>query len=128
YELLTGRVPFDPAGRSSGELERMILEREPEKPSAAPAPGLVLSRAAWADLNVLCLTAMHKEAARRYRSVEALIRDVDHYLKGEPLEARPDTLRYRAGKFVKRNRRAVAAASLVFATLVTLVVFFTVRL
>ena len=69
--------------------------------------------AAWADLDVLCLTAMHKDAARRYRSVEALIRDLDHYLEGEPLEARPDTLGYRTGKFVRRNRRAVIAAAAV---------------
>ena len=108
YELLTGRVPFDPAGRSAGELERMILEREPARPSAVAGTAPALSRASWADLDVLCLTAMHKEAARRYRSVEALIRDLDHYLKGEPLEARPDTLGYRAGKFVRRNRRVGA--------------------
>jgi serine/threonine-protein kinase len=124
---LTGRVPFEAAGRSAGELERVILEREPEKPSTAGA-ATELRKAAWADLDVLCLTAMHKEAARRYRSVEALIRDLDHYLKGEPLEARPDTLGYRLGKFVRRNRRTVLAAAAVSAAVVGLVVFFTVRL
>jgi hypothetical protein len=82
----------------------------------------------WADLDVICLTAMHKDPQRRYRSVEALIRDVDHYLSGEPLEARPDTFRYRLGKFVKRNRRAVTAATLAFAAVVALVIFFLVRL
>ena len=128
YELLTGRVPFDPAGHSTGELERMILEREPAKPSAAVGTAQTLSRASWADLDVLCLTAMRKEAARRYRSVEALIRDLDHYLKGEPLEARPDTLGYRTSKFVRRNRRAVFAAAAVSLTVVVLVTFFTVRL
>jgi serine/threonine-protein kinase len=53
---------------------------------------------------------MHKEPKRRYRSAEALIRDIDHYLKGEPLEARPDSLHYRFGKFVKRNQRSVTAS------------------
>ena len=128
YELLTGRVPFEAAGRSAGELERMILDREPEKPSAAGAVSPELSQASWADLDVFCLTAMHKEAARRYRSVEALIRDLDHYLKGEPLEARPDRLGYRLGKFVRRNRRAVLAATAVSVAAAALVVFFTVRL
>ena len=71
---------------------------------------------------------MHKDTQRRYQSVEALTRDIDHYLRGEPLEARPDTLRYRLGKFVRRNRRAVSAAALVFTITVGLVVFFTVRL
>ena len=56
---------------------------------------------------MLCLTAMHKDASRRYLSAEALIRDVDHYLSGQPLEARADTLGYRAGKFVRRNWRAL---------------------
>jgi eukaryotic-like serine/threonine-protein kinase len=82
----------------------------------------------WADLDVLCLTAMHKDAQRRYRSVEALVRDLDHFLRGEPLEARPDTLGYRAGKFVRRNRNAVAATSLVLVATIALVTFFTVRL
>ena len=82
----------------------------------------------WADLDVLCLTAMHKDTERRYRSTEALIRDVDHYLAGEPLEARPDTWRYRLGKFVRRNRRAVIATALAIVAVAALVVFFTVRL
>jgi serine/threonine-protein kinase len=128
YELLTGRVLFEPEGHSAGELERMILEREPDKPSSAAGMPAGLNRASWADLDVLCLTAMHKEAARRYRSVEALIRDLDHYLKGEPLEARADTLGYRAGKFIRRNRRAVVAAMGVLAMVVAMVIFFTVRL
>ena len=54
---------------------------------------------------------MHKEPSRRYLTVEALIRDIDHYLRGEPLEARPDSARYRAGKFLRRHWRAVSAAT-----------------
>src|SRR5262249_11317454 len=86
------------------------------------------SAAAWADLDVLCLTAMHKDAARRYQSVEALTRDVDHYLKGEPLEAQLDSARYRIRKFVTRNRRAVAAGAAMFLLVSGLVTLFTVRL
>src|SRR5580698_432638 len=116
YELLTGKLPFDLANRTPGEAEAASTTQSPDKPSAD------------ADLNVLCLTAMHKDPQRRYRSVDALIRDADRYLKGEPLEARPDSLRYRTGKFVRRNSRAVTAAALVVITLVGLVTFFTVRL
>ena len=71
---------------------------------------------------------MRKDVERRYRSTEALIRDIDHYLAGEPLEARPDTWRYRVGKFVRRNRRAVAATALATVALAAISVFFTVRL
>ena len=77
---------------------------------------------------MICLTALHKDPQRRYRSVEALIRDVDHYLRAEPLEARPDTFRYRMGKFVKRNRRSVTATALALAAVVALVIFFVLRL
>jgi serine/threonine protein kinase/tetratricopeptide (TPR) repeat protein len=138
YELLAGKLPFDLSRLSPGEAETMILTQNPERPSAvtkdaAKTPGAnsnisSVSKTAWADLDVLCLTAMHKDTQRRYQSVEALIRDIDHYLKGEPLEARSDTFRYRLGKFVTRNRRAVSAAALVFTIVVGMVIFFTVRL
>ncbi|HEY4839819.1 MAG TPA: serine/threonine-protein kinase, partial [Candidatus Acidoferrales bacterium] len=129
YELLAERLPFDLSGKTPAEAETLIAQTEPQKPSA-PFKGKIdrhTTGTAWADLDVICLTAMHKDPQRRYRSVEALIRDVDHYLSGEPLEARPDTFRYRMGKFVKRNRRAVTAATLAFAAVVALVIFFLVR-
>ncbi|MBZ5607863.1 MAG: tetratricopeptide repeat protein [Acidobacteriia bacterium] len=130
YELLAGRLPFDLSTRTPGEAERIIQEQDPEKPSEAArnTSAVSASKSAWADLDVLCLTAIHKDIQRRYRSVEALIRDVDHYLNGEPLEARPDTARYRLRKFVKRHSRAVAAAALAVTVVTALVVFFTVRL
>jgi eukaryotic-like serine/threonine-protein kinase len=138
YELLAGKHPFDLLNCTAAQAEKIIAEHEPEKPSAVVSrteelrgPSATVaspSKTAWADLDVLCLTAMHKDAARRYQSVEALIRDVDHYLNGEPLDARLDTLRYRAGKFVRRNRRSVIAASAAFAVILGVVVFFTVRL
>ena len=71
---------------------------------------------------------MHKDPARRYRSVEALIRDIDHFLAGEPLEARPDSSRYRLGKFGRRNWRPLAATGVTLVLLIGLVVFYTVRL
>jgi len=134
YELLTGALPFEVEGETTSAIERMIVEREPEKPSVRAQREKESGKAAqaaktsWADLDVLCLTAMHKDPHRRYGSVEALIRDIDHYLKGEPLEARADSLRYRAGKFVRRNRRGVIVAAAVSVTVVGLIVFFTVRL
>jgi serine/threonine-protein kinase len=116
YELLAGKLPFDLSNLTPAEAAIQVTEREPEKPCGI------------ADLDILCLKAMQKAPERRYASVEALIRDIDHYRRGEPLEARPDTLRYRAGKFVRRHRRAVTAAALVAVLLVGLSVFFTVRL
>ena len=139
YELLTGRLPFDVSRSTPSEAQAIIAERDAVKPSAvvraiaghgsAAAKGPPsTSKTAWADLDVLCLTAMHKDPARRYRTVEALLRDVGHYLNGEPLEARPDSLRYRLGKFVCRNRRSVSLGALLAAGIVGLTVFYTVRL
>ena len=138
YELLTERLPFNLAERSALEIERILHEGTPERPSvsvAAPetspegrARARSIGRTAWADLDVLCLTAMHRDPQRRYRTVDALIRDIDHYLAGEPLEARPDSLGYRMGKFVRRNRVPVVAGGLAAAAVIGLVVFYTVRL
>jgi serine/threonine protein kinase/tetratricopeptide (TPR) repeat protein len=138
YELLTGRLPFDLTDRTPSEVERIIAEQEPERPSVVARRVAALpigssrfelaSRAEWADLDVLCLTAMHKDPQRRYGSAEALIRDVDHFLARQPLDARPDTLRYRTGKFARRNWRAVLAAAAVLLTIVGLTAFYTIRL
>ena len=129
YELLTGRLPFELSHCTPTQAEKLLSEQEPPRPSAvssiASAP---LGKSAWADLDVVCLKAMHRDLQQRYQSAEALIRDLTHYLKGEPLEARPDTLRYRAGKFISRNARAVAATAVAVALVIALVVFFTVRL
>jgi serine/threonine-protein kinase len=136
YELLTGQLPLDLSGLTPAEAATVITEHEPGKPSAAIRQSadwgtnsrfLSLGKTAWADLDGLCLCALNKDPARRYASVEALIRDVDHYLHGESLEARPDAWQYRIVKFVRRNRRGVAATALSVILIVGLIVFFTLR-
>ncbi len=121
YELLTGQLPV--AGEKPSVATRRLAAALP----AGRTPPLA-GRESWADLDVLCLTAMHQDPARRYASVEALLRDLDRYRRTEPLEARPDSFRYRARKFVARNRGAVLAAAGTAALVVGLVVFYTVRL
>ena len=121
YEMLTGRLPFKRSRGLPDEAEIGSAKTDPVKPSVAVKR---LSN----ELDVLCLKAIHQDAAQRYQSVEALLRDVDHYLKMEPLEARPDSLRYRTSKFVSRNRAAVLAISLAFILVVSTIAFFALRL
>ena len=61
--------------------------------------------------------AMRKEPDRRYSSVDRLAEDLRRFLEGRPVLARQDSLRYRAGKFLRRRRVELAAAALVFASL-----------
>jgi eukaryotic-like serine/threonine-protein kinase len=125
YELFTGRLPFD---ESNGARS---TEMEPERPSSlagAERFAEPVGRAAWSDLNVLCLTAMRAEPHRRYPSVEALLRDVDAFLEGRPLEARSDRWSYRFGKFVHRHRAGLVYSVATVLMVAGLIGFFTLRL
>jgi eukaryotic-like serine/threonine-protein kinase len=126
YELLANCRPYDLSGRTPAEVEAIIAEREPTRPSLVNGR-LPASASTWADLDVLCLTAMHKDPQRRYPTVEALARDLDHFLNREPLEARPEGLRYRAGKFLLRRWRPLTAAAAIAAFVAGLTIVYTVR-
>ncbi len=140
YELLTGRRPFQARAQPGGtgaitpRLPLDLLARaaatgqEPARPSTAllthqretppslPAASLT-ARALRGDLDNIVLKALRPEPARRYGSVAALSEDLRRHLDGLPVLARPDTLRYRAGKFIARNRALAAAAALLLCTL-----------
>src|SRR5580693_7008705 len=70
YELLAGRLPFDVSNRTPAQAEKILTQAETERPSAAAERIVRLpkygddaapaSKAEWADLDVLCLTAMHR--------------------------------------------------------------------
>lgn len=77
-----------------------------------------LRRTLSRDVDNIVMMAMRKEPQRRYPSAEAMSEDIRRYLEGHPVLAAPDSVRYRAWKFVTRNRAGVAAAITVAATLV----------
>src|SRR5207244_10280216 len=70
------------------------------------------------DLDNILLMALRKEPQRRYQSVEQFADDIRRYLEARPVLARKDTLMYRAGKFIRRNKVTTVAAVLVFVSLV----------
>ena len=111
YELLAGQRPYSLVGLSPAEVERVVCEAEPPRPSAvAPAER---SRSLRGDLDVICMKALAKEPGRRYASAEALASDLERHVAGLPVAARPSTAGYRARRFVRRHRVGVAAAALV---------------
>jgi non-specific serine/threonine protein kinase/serine/threonine-protein kinase len=114
YELLTGRSPYRARSRSPRDIADAITTTEPVRPSVAAAESdPSLARRLRGDLDTILLTALRKEAARRYPSVERFAGDVRRHLEGLPVRARPDTIGYRTGKFVRRHQAGVAAAVLV---------------
>ncbi len=117
YELLSLTHPFRHEDSTPADILKALLEQEPPPPSAA-ATDPHLSRALKGDLDTIVLTALRKEPERRYATVEKLSADLGRYLSGLPVSARPDTLVYRTGKFVRRHKVGVAASVLVALSLV----------
>ena len=147
YELLTGSLPYSLKGHTDEEVRRIICEQEPEIPSRTSIPksrpysgkmasssgeahrdreSRKLRRQLQGDLDKIVMMALRKEPSRRYRSVEQLAGDIDAHLQGFPVSARGDSWKYRATKFLRRNRLAatltvaVVILSLGFGILMTL--------
>ena len=124
YELLSGRLPYRLKSRVPHELAKAICDQEPERPSAALTRNIPdkptlpkLRRHLHGDLDNIVLMAMRKEPERRYATAEQFAEDIERHLNGLPVRARNDTFTYRAGKFIRRRKFAVAAAALVVVTL-----------
>lgn len=115
YELLSGRHPLRegrsrPSSRQA--LVHAVLHTDPPPPSAVAPRGV--QRALTGDLDTIVAKALRKEPGERYPSALSLSDDLHRHQVGLPVEARPATLRYRARRFVGRNRGAVAAGVLIF--------------
>lgn len=111
YRLLTGRSPYEEAqGRQA--LERAVREIDPPWPSEVVKEREEARRLAG-DLDTIVLRSLSKDSERRYASAEQLAADVRRHLDGLPVLARPDTVRYRTGKFVRRHRLGVSSAAAV---------------
>jgi non-specific serine/threonine protein kinase/serine/threonine-protein kinase len=119
YELLAGRPPHLFSGQhpSATELLRVIAEQEAPRASAM-ARTADAQRQLRGDLDNILQTALRKERATRYSGVTAFSDDLRRYLQKRPVRARPATVRYRASRFVRRNRVSVAAVALVLLAVV----------
>jgi WD40 repeat protein len=109
YELLTSRPPF--RGATVMETIQQVIHDEPIRPRA-------IVRHADRDLETICLKCLEKDPARRYSSAEAVAEELERYLVGEPIRARPVGNLERAAKWVKRNPVVAALATAVLLVLV----------
>jgi hypothetical protein len=131
YELLTGSTPFDRQRLENAgldDLRRIIREEEPPRPSTrlstlgqalstvsarrniepAKLPALVRG-----DLDWIVMKAMEKDRTRRYETASSLAADVRHFLREEPIEARPPSPLYRFRKFARRHKVTITTVWLV---------------
>ena len=131
YLLLTGQHPAGRALKSPATLIQAIVDTEPLRVSDAvvsPAEtddartwhasqcGMTLGRlrrSLRGDVDTIVAKALKKNPAERYASVVALADDLRRFLRREPISARPDTVRYRTARFVRRNMGSVATAAAV---------------
>ena len=111
YELLSGRLPYRFKSRVPHEVAQAICEQNPER------PGTTMRKRLHGDLDNIVLMAMRKEPERRYGTAQQFAEDIHRHLDGRPVRARHDTFSYRAGKFIRRQKVAVAAAALIAITL-----------
>jgi len=132
FELMTGQRPYRFESKMIQEIERVIVESTPAKPSTVVTKDLgndvstfnvkgrapsSIKKTLSGDLDAITLMALRKDPERRYASAAEFSADISAYLRGLPVLAQPDSLGYRAAKFVKRNKLAVAAGALLLLTL-----------
>ena len=103
YQMLTGRFPYEVVGSMRDVLNR-IMTAEPAKPSA-------IRRQIDDEVETIVLKCLCKERERRYQSAGELARDLERYLRGEPIEAKRDSTLYVLRKSLRRYRVPVAVVA-----------------
>jgi serine/threonine protein kinase len=126
YELLTGALPLDLKKLPYDEILRRLREQDPPRPRTkllamgneaavvATKRGCdlpTLLRQLRSDPEAIAFRALEKNRARRYASAAGLAADINRYLHDEPVIAHPPSTAYRARKYIRRHRLAVAIAA-----------------
>lgn len=111
YEMLTGEPPFK--GETTLETLRLVTESEAAHPSSINAR---VNR----DLATIALKCLSKDPAKRYASAQGLVNDLERWLRGEPIHARPVSTLEKVFKWMKRRPAPAAAVALGALFLLTL--------
>ena len=145
YELLTGHHPAGTTPKTPSDYVKAVTEIEPVRLSnavqtaASPEATAALAstrattparlqRQLRGDLETILSKALKKSPSERYASVAEFGDDLRRYVDHQPITARPDSVGYRAAKFVRRHWQGLTAAAIATAVFVGLVGFYTVRL
>jgi len=136
YQLIAGQLPFAPEKlRTAGysEIQRTIREVDPPRPStrlstkSESSTSVALQRGTdfgglvrqlRGDLDWITMKALEKDPNRRYQTALGLMNDIEHHLQNEPVNASPPSSWYRIERFLRRNKGKVAAAAVVFVSLI----------
>ena len=135
YELLVGELPLDVRGCSPGDSWRVLAEETPQRPSLRAERSseehavsrrslraIELQRTLRGDLDWICMKVLEKEPDLRYHSPRELAKDLQRFLRHEPVLAGPPGTWYRARKLVRRYRlQAIAVAIVVLALILGIV-------
>jgi WD40 repeat protein/tRNA A-37 threonylcarbamoyl transferase component Bud32 len=113
YETLTGQAPF--AGDSVAEILRRVIDQEPARPRS-------LSPKLDPDLETICLKCLEKDPSRRYGTADALADDLERWLEGRPIKARPVKARERVVKWMRRKPALAGLIGVSAVALLSLVV------
>ncbi len=123
YELFTGERPYKLTRGSAAALEEAILAADVRRPSQAvndetkaalrSASVKKLSRELRGDLDTIVLTALRVKLAERYRTADAFAQDIERYLSGLAISARPESWWEGARRFIVRHKLAVGSATVV---------------
>jgi WD40 repeat protein/predicted Ser/Thr protein kinase len=111
YELLIGRLPHELRNRSIPDAIRIIRDDEPTRLSSVDTKYR-------GDLESIAAKALEKNRDHRYSSAAALAADIRHFLRDEPVAARPVSTFYQLRKFARRNRAIVIGAAATFIVLI----------
>ncbi|MCA9304520.1 MAG: serine/threonine protein kinase, partial [Phycisphaerales bacterium] len=101
YEMLVGRLPYDMCGSSIPGVARIIVETPPDSLAKQ-------DRALRGDLSTITMKTLRKDPDHRYQTASELASDIQRFLHHQPITARAPTIRYLAGRFVRRHRGLVA--------------------
>ncbi|MAL17646.1 MAG: hypothetical protein CL670_14345 [Balneola sp.] len=126
YKLLTDKEPFDLDDLTRYQVEKVIVENDPELPSSVADTGL--RKKLKGDLDAIVMKSIRKEPESRYRAASEFLSDLDHYFNGLPVSARDGSFQYRSKKFIRRHRQGIGIAAGIVFLIAVLVGFYTWRI